>query len=315
MCQSLERPARVRRPGTREARVDSAIATIGAKVFRRRLALSLPDPSLRAAPVPAFEEDVHLLWTGGWDSTFQLLRLLLEYRRPVIPYYVVDGARASSDIELRTMDAIRASIARRDPAAARLLRPTRAFELAGIAPDADLAATFARVARAHFIGPQYEWLARFCRQHGLQDLELCVHRDDRAHGVVAPVATACTPRGYPTWRIDARTADPDAQALFGSFSFPLLAMTKLDMADEARARGWQDLMAMTWFCHRPRDGQPCGCCNPCLYTIEEGLGWRIPRRRRAISALYRVFVRPLRPLAKAVLQHFNGRPANVPEPP
>ena len=33
---------------------------------------------------------VKLLWTGGWDSTFRLLQLLLLYEKKVQPYYIID---------------------------------------------------------------------------------------------------------------------------------------------------------------------------------------------------------------------------------
>jgi hypothetical protein len=53
------------------------------------------------------------------------------------------------------------------------------------------------------------------------------------------------------------------------------------MREEAMRQNFADLMQLTWFCHRPRKGQPCGTCNPCIYTIEEGLGDRIPFANRA----------------------------------
>jgi hypothetical protein len=79
------------------------------------------------------------------------------------------------------------------------------------------------------------------------------------------------------------------------------------MHEIARQHGFADVMALTWFCHSPRNDKPCGVCNPCEYTIEEGLGWRVPWsskiragaikwRRRA-----RMLVRqPQRALRKAV---------------
>ena len=39
---------------------------------------------------------VQILWTGGWDSTFRLLQLLLELKLEVIPHYVIDDTRESA---------------------------------------------------------------------------------------------------------------------------------------------------------------------------------------------------------------------------
>ena len=60
---------------------------------------------------PAQASPVQLLWTSGWDSTFQLLRLLLEHRVPVQPTYALDATRASAPVELKAMDSIRTALA------------------------------------------------------------------------------------------------------------------------------------------------------------------------------------------------------------
>ena len=52
------------------------------------------------------------------------------------------------------------------------------------------------------------------------------------------------------------------------------------MRAEAQRAGLEPCMELTWFCHRPIDDEPCGVCNPCIYTIEEGLGDRVPERGR-----------------------------------
>ena len=46
---------------------------------------------------------VNLLWTGGWDSTFRLLSLVLIKRKPVQPFYVIDVGRVSTIREIKTM--------------------------------------------------------------------------------------------------------------------------------------------------------------------------------------------------------------------
>src|SRR5688572_22265978 len=58
---------------------------------------------------------VVLLWTGGWDSTFRLLQLLLAQRLPVEPLYLLDDTRASSKVEIATVERLRAAIGERHP--------------------------------------------------------------------------------------------------------------------------------------------------------------------------------------------------------
>jgi hypothetical protein len=60
-------------------------------------------------------EPTQLLWTGGWDSSFRLLQLVLVERRPVRPIYVIDTGRPSTLFELRAMEAIRAGLLARLP--------------------------------------------------------------------------------------------------------------------------------------------------------------------------------------------------------
>ena len=68
-------------------------------------------------------EGVQLLWTGGWDSTFQLLNLLLREGAVVTPWYVIDAERRSTGVELDTMRRLRGELARQFPEARTRLRP------------------------------------------------------------------------------------------------------------------------------------------------------------------------------------------------
>lgn len=255
---------------------------------------------------------VNLLWTGGWDSTFQLLRLLLIDGRPVTPFYLMDPTRPSTQIELETMQRIRDRLAKEHPQTCDLLLPTRLFNVAELTADREIDDAFNSVVKQSFMGNQYAWLARFCRQHAIADMELCIHRDDKAHAVIERfVSEKVQGDGYRVWRVDPAHAQTPQYTLFESFSFPLLDVSKLDMAKVASEHGWNPIMGMTWFCHRPRKNQqPCGRCNPCLYTIEEGLGWRIPWPSRMTSSVYRVFIRPLKTPARLIRSRLRSARTN-----
>ncbi len=51
------------------------------------------DQELTPAPI-------NLFWTGGWDSTFRLLQLIIIYQKKVQPYYIIDNNRKSVQNEL-----------------------------------------------------------------------------------------------------------------------------------------------------------------------------------------------------------------------
>lgn len=249
---------------------------------------------------PNEPEPAKILWTGGWDSTFQLMQLLLLEKRRVEPYYLIDEDRPATGIELLTMKRIRASIRELHEPADELMQSTRFFSVFDVPACPTIADAYEAILRRRFIGRQYEWLARFCEHHGIAALQLCIHVDDKAAAVVRPLVTAAQ-HGHPRV-LDGQSLGTSEHALFKYFEFPILELTKRDMARIARERGWSQIMQMTWFCHNPRNGRPCGLCNPCRYTIEEGLAWRVPLARRVVGGIYRHSVQPARELAKRALR-------------
>lgn len=235
---------------------------------------------------------IRLLWTAGWDSTFRLLVALLVRRKSVQPYYLIDPDRKSTPNELQAMQRIAGALGARFPdASSRLSRPITAA-VADLRPDDEITSRFERLRSRSHLGGQYDWLARFAKQQGVSDLELAIHRDDKAAGFLQPFVVRNDGGGDPYFELRSDVADPDLQ-LFQAFRFPVFDMTKLAMQRAAMEHGFVDLMELTWFCHLPTpDGRPCGRCNPCRYTMEEGLGRRIPlstrlrnRRKRIIQTV------------------------------
>jgi hypothetical protein len=219
---------------------------------------------------------VLLLWTGGWDSTFRLLTILLVEGRAVQPFYVIDrmDKRPAVPAEREAMRRIRQEVLHRHPEAAARFGSTVECALDEIVPDSDLTRHYEQCLSRSFIGGQYEWLARYCAQRGIDAMELSIHRDDKAHELLQGLIDA------DHIRLDPRFAGDSRYELFKRFRFPLFDLTKQQMRAEACRLGFEDIMMLTWFCHRPRGGQPCGTCNPCIYTIQEGLGDRIPPASR-----------------------------------
>ena len=237
-----------------------------------------------------------------------MLCVLLAHRLPVAPIYLLDRTRASTQVEIETMDRIREALAQAHPETRTLLLPTTMSEVADIAPDAEIQAAGDRLCALHGVGNQYPWLARYCKQHGKREIELAAEKARHIHGagvvLYDNMSPAPSPHGYPTHRILPDAPNHDAYLVFGAFSFPMIHTSREEMTETSRRNGWMDLLGLTWFCHRARgDRQPCGLCNPCINAIQEGFGWRIPRTRRLLSAVYQKTVWPLRKTArKLVLQ-------------
>lgn len=168
-------------------------------------------------------------------------------------------------------------------------------------PDDDQAAQWARVLReAAPLGSQYQWLHTYARELG-KPLELSVHIDDRAAAFLEPYSEYVDDGegGYWTLKEDA----PPEMALLNTFRFPILAITKTDMQRRAQKAGFSQLLELTWFCHTPLNGRPCGLCDPCRFTIEEGLARRVPLVNRATA-----YVRlPLKKLRRGLARLRSGQ--------
>ncbi|KGQ20528.1 hypothetical protein LF41_1065 [Lysobacter dokdonensis DS-58] len=250
---------------------------------------------------------VEIFWTGGWDSTFLLLRLLLVDGLTVQPLYLLDRTRASTQTEIDTMDRIRDALAHAHPGTRTSLLPTIMAEVADIAPDAQIQAAGDRMSAQHGVGNQYPWMARYCKQHGKDDVEIGAERARHVHGAGLVLFDnlsepfPCS-RGYMTRRIFSDAPSHDAWLIYGAYSFSLIDTTRQQMVDEAKRNGWGAFMGLTWFCHSPAgERRPCGLCNPCINAIQEGFGWRIPRSRRLLSAVYQKTLWPLRKTARKLV--------------
>lgn len=250
---------------------------------------------------PSNEDNVNLLWTGGWDSTFQLLQLLIIQRRPVTPFYLIDADRRSTGLELRTIARIKARLLREYPYVSDLLEPTQYFAMSDVSPNGEITDAHEAIARVAFMPTQYEWLARFCKELGITDMQLCVHSERRHHDTHFDFGGCISECADGVHRVEQGPSTVHEHRALGCFSFPIITHTKVEMSDIAKEQGLTEIMGMTWFCRSPRKKMtPCGRCGPCIQAIEEGVGWRIPMRGRAAAVLQRSINLPLRSLAKAI---------------
>lgn len=230
-----------------------------------------------------------VLWTAGWDSTFRVADLVLHHGRTVRPFYVAHPSRPSTGRELASLRRIRDEIVARDPSAASRLLPLEVARWRDLAPDPDVTAKVTELQGRGPLGEQYDWLARFATQRGLRGLELCIHADDKAHAfLTGEVVRSGDEPPDDSWALPAVPADA-ALTVFTRYRFPVLETTKVEMGEIATARGFGEVLGMTWFCHVPTlRGRPCGVCAPCQYTRDEGLGRRVPAPGLAGRPRYRL---------------------------
>ena len=228
---------------------------------------------------PKSNDTVNLFWTGGWDSTFRLMQLILHHKKVVYPYYIIDHLRKSSGIEVYTMGLIRESILELFPQAEKYLHPTFYYSLEHIEPDLKITGAWDRLNTHFHVGTQYDWLQRFCKQFELESIDVALFKD-------ANVSTSPPFRQwYNAFLTDDRFPETphqneiiaDLSVLFERFNLPLMSMVKTEMLEIAQQKGWMPVMKNTRFCHRPSvNVKPCGICIPCRQVVGDGMGWRIP---------------------------------------
>jgi len=224
---------------------------------------------------------INIFWTGGWDSTFRILDLLILKEKIVQPIYIIDSNRNSTKCEISAMTKIKQKLYEQHPKTKNLILPTIFREIHDIQMNNTITTSFQNILKSKFLGDQYEYLARFSAESKLAPIELCVHKDDVAHDILAPYILKIERDSDPYFKINDIFKKTWEYSIFKYFNFPIFNISKLEMDAIAKENNFGNLMEMTWFCHNPHsDGTPCGLCSPCGYAMMEGLGRRIPYLRR-----------------------------------
>ncbi len=222
---------------------------------------------------------VHLLWTGGWDSTFRLLDLLLMKKKTVQPYYLILG-RPSGDIEIRTMETIRHRLFSTFAKTQELLRPTIIRNKDECRTDERIKTSFTELGKqVPGLGRQFVPLATFANTIDNDRLEMCIEKDSDGslYNLLKRSVYSSGTIDDSLFRLKDDLKCTPLYSILGHFTFPVLELTKLDMETIAKREGFYEFLELTWFCHTPEaDGTPCGLCYPCINAVKMGLGRRLP---------------------------------------
>ncbi len=219
---------------------------------------------------------VNIFWTGGWDSTFRLLQLLIVEKKAVQPYYIIDSTRKSTEAEITAMTSIRKMVCQKFLFAEELLKPTFSVRIEEIDTEKLLLPNFERITTSVSLGGQYAWLASFCEEAGIHDMELSIQRPGRMHSLIKNENKLVKNGSDVVCVINEKTKFTDLYTLLKYYRFPILNFTKSEMSPIAEKAGFIDLMDLTWFCHNPRmNSSTCGMCNPCITAIRQGMGRKV----------------------------------------
>lgn len=220
---------------------------------------------------------VRLLWTSGWDSTFRLLQLVIEKEVTVLPMYIITG-RASTPVEIKAINEIKKLAFKLFPQTVNRILPTLFVDVHDLPEYAEITAKYNSLYDKSYLGSQYIWLAKFAKYLGINDLELSIHVDDTAYKFIKSFVVKNEDQHGEYYSLDPAMDDSNPLSLFKPFRLPMLEWTKVAMKEHAIRTGTFEIMNLTWFCHNPVNGEPCGICNPCKYSIQEGMEFRFPKK-------------------------------------
>ena len=228
---------------------------------------------------------VELLWTAGLDSTFRLVELSRIAGVEVQPYYI-KGDRKSTSTEIEHMAQILEVLKQKSETLATIHNPI-IIEKSSLTFDPEVLNAHTEFSKHTWIGSQYRYLASFARAH--KGLELSIEKTDADECLHMKTKKITTDIGD-TFVID-ESGDKDAYIIFRDFSFPVIDKTKDDEYALLHEWGYDDVVALTWFCHNPIKGKPCGYCHPCCDCVEMGFKFRLDKvamRRYHLRFFYRI---------------------------
>lgn len=217
---------------------------------------------------------VHVLWTGGWDSTFRIVELSFQ-EIDIYPVYVLDPARYSHKREIEAMHNIVDAL-REKPLTKATIHGIEVIERSAIPEDIEITDAFTAISSKTSLGSQHEWLARLGKiRPGMEiGTEAGSVETSRILNSINTYGEMSFENGIGF--LNPEKSSKEIMLVLGWFRFPIITRTELDMLEQIKQWGYEDVMKLIWFCHIPVKGKPCGCCHPCDVKMESEMGFLLP---------------------------------------
>lgn len=257
---------------------------------------------------------INVLWTGGLDSTFRMCQLALQ-NVEINPYYIIDKNRKSTPKELAAIRNITKELRKNNHTKATI-NPLKIIQQDDIPKNESITNAWQVLKRKYKLGSQYDFLARFAHQLGNEGLELGVTFDPRGkiartvygEGAGGNIGDLTDRKDY--WLakrsdgknvftympIDYDNASSEFKTIFWCLNMPLslFQITKPEEYKGILRMSFEKIAELTWFCHTPVLGMPCGQCNPCKDALNEGMEWRLPLTGRILGGIRNFVIFPFK---------------------
>lgn len=237
---------------------------------------------------------MHILWTGGWDSTYRVVELSRE-DVVIQPVYLFCDGRKSEQYERNAIEKISKLLLQRSETKAEILSVSY-FDVNEIPENIEIQNAFNAVQAKTHLGSQHEWIARFAK-HANIVLELGTEYATPKESHIIDALTRYTKvvesDDISRFKIDESRSSAEGVLLFENMRFPIIDKSELVMRDNIIAWGYADIMENIWFCHTPIKGRPCGICHPYEVKMESKMGFLLPgsakRRYNIKKRIGRIF--------------------------
>ena len=236
----------------------------------------------------------YTFWTGGYDSTFYVIKSLLE-GKIVQPIYIDDRVnhggyhanplvkqrggdtypRKSTEIELERMDWLRYKIYDRIPNSKELLLKILVIDKP-IKEDKHISKFVEKYnewipntvyknkhGENKWLPVQTDILLRFQKQFGLKIEFPIEHIEGEWYEIMDD---AIIDGNLDVSKLPEEHKDLE---VFSGFIYSIRDLYKEDMLEIAKKDGYEELLYYTWSCWYPIDGKPCNKCKVCKDRIIE----------------------------------------------
>lgn len=252
------------------------------------------------------DNTVHVMWTGGMDSTLVMILLSRISDINVLPVYICRAnGRKTEGIELRQMNRIYTELKADARTKAKLLPIRIVADKQDLIPNEAEQFEYEYRKRIRYkssgeilrraqdkifdlqkyvapgVGALKTNLTRLADQYAAVISYVRSENVMVDLGIMGSESIFCLNDlfkmkqieicGRTTYIFDETATDPDIYAVFHNVTFPIFNYNKTGCYNLYEELGYKHIRNMVWHCYSPINGKPCGKCFTCIHYIRDGI--------------------------------------------
>lgn len=221
-------------------------------------------------------EEIKILWTGGWDSTFRVVELS-RMNVVIQPIYVLDSKRKSTEYEFKAMDKIIQMLKEKKETKAQF-KSLIIVKKEEIPENEEITKAYKTITAKTHLGAQHDWLARLATMYPNIEIGTEWGSPETSHIIQSIQEFGELVMEDGIGYLDKDKSSREGLLVLGNFRYPIIEKTEKQMLEIIKEIQYEDIMKNIWFCHRPIDGEPCGVCHPCCVKIESDMEFLLPKK-------------------------------------